>query len=184
MGWTFTHREKGVSHEKFFQDEFCRETEHGRWEILASHGLRERVWLLMQRTAKATSETHTFVCCCYIQWAHNDHYNFGYKDVDESMGPCDHDCPVAWLDRLSAPVNDYSREWREKVREFAARSQDRKLAVGDRFRLAAPMKFSDGSHESEFTVERYKTRSRAYRGANGRLYRITGLDRAEFVKVS
>ena len=44
---------------------------------------------------------------------------WGYKDVDETMGPYKHDFPVSWLDLLSPCDSEYSVSWRENVRKRA-----------------------------------------------------------------
>ena len=43
----------------------------------------------------------------------------GYKDVDETMGPYQHDFPVSWLDLLSPCDSEYAVSWRENVRKRA-----------------------------------------------------------------
>lgn len=45
-----------------------------------------------------------------------DPYNWGYKDVDETMGPYQTDFPVSWLDLLSPTDSQYAIEWRKAVR--------------------------------------------------------------------
>lgn len=46
---------------------------------------------------------------------------FGYKNMEESLGPYEYDFPVAWLDELSPPPPDgYAVQWRERVRQKAA----------------------------------------------------------------
>lgn len=47
----------------------------------------------------------------------NDPCNWGYKDVDETMGPCKIDFPADWLDLLSPTDSQYALEWRKAVRE-------------------------------------------------------------------
>lgn len=56
---------------------------------------------------------------------------WGYKDMDESMGPCDISCPVSFLDMVPDP-GGYATEWRAKVRAHAERKAALKanLAVG------------------------------------------------------
>ena len=49
----------------------------------------------------------------------NDRDGWGYKDVDETMGPYKHDFPVSWLDLLSPVESEYAVEWRERVRKQA-----------------------------------------------------------------
>jgi hypothetical protein len=43
---------------------------------------------------------------------------FGYKDMDEGMGPYECQCPARILDKLSATANSYALEWRAKCREY------------------------------------------------------------------
>ena len=58
-------------------------------------------------------------------------HGWGYKDMDESMGPCDISCPVRFLDMVPDP-GGYATEWRAKVRAEAERKARLKgsLAVG------------------------------------------------------
>lgn len=44
---------------------------------------------------------------------------WGYKDLDESCGPCEVNCPISYLSKASEPVG-YAAEWREKVRKYHA----------------------------------------------------------------
>jgi len=67
----------------------------------------------------------------------NDRYGWGYKDVDETMGPYKLDFPVSWLDLLSPCDSEYSVEWRKKVRERAAEMA--------RFKVGTTWRRSDGS---------------------------------------
>ena len=50
--------------------------------------------------------------------------DWGYKDMDETVGPCYYDCPPAYLDAADEPANDWAREWREKCRESAAKKAE------------------------------------------------------------
>src|SRR3546814_18607482 len=71
--------------------------------------------------------------------------------MEESMGPCEADCPARILDLLTPTDKEYAREWRTRCRanlEFRARQ----LADGDRIRLPEPMTFSDGNVLQEFVV--------------------------------
>jgi hypothetical protein len=55
---------------------------------------------------------------------------WGYKDMDESCGPCYYDCPLAFLDEATAPDNDFANDWRGKVRAFHQKAS-RKYAPND-----------------------------------------------------
>lgn len=60
---------------------------------------------------------------------------WGYKDIDESMGPCEVNCPISYIERATEPVNEYARAWRERVRATYKAGPGRKLVVGTTYRL-------------------------------------------------
>ena len=47
---------------------------------------------------------------------------WGYKDKDEDCGPCEVNCPLAYLDLApeTTHLGEYSRSWRAKVRAYWA----------------------------------------------------------------
>ena len=53
-----------------------------------------------------------------------DGREFGYKDMDETMGPGYYDCPIGILKLLSPTDNAYAKEWRKNC--YAAIEQKRK----------------------------------------------------------
>jgi hypothetical protein len=54
--------------------------------------------------------------------------DYGYKDMDESMGPCYYDCPLDLIDMAGPPPNEYAATWREAVRAWHAKKRA-KLAL-------------------------------------------------------
>lgn len=42
---------------------------------------------------------------------------WGYKDLDESMGPCAVDCPLKILELAGTPRTEGAAQWREQVRQ-------------------------------------------------------------------
>lgn len=71
-----------------------------------------------------------------------DYYNFAYKDIDESCGPFQCDCPKGILDLLSPTDNEYALEWRKACRENLAKKKSpnafNKLPVGTVIRVVMP----------------------------------------------
>lgn len=56
---------------------------------------------------------------------------WGYKDLDESVGPCAVDCPLAYLAAPHADRHGWALQWRERVRAYHADRQARPaLAAG------------------------------------------------------
>ena len=56
---------------------------------------------------------------------------WGWKDVDETMGPCEINCPESYIRRASPPVNEWARSWREQSLAWN-QSRRRRRADGKR----------------------------------------------------
>src|SRR3546814_6819551 len=115
-----------------------------------------------------------FAIVCLVRWnpRAKDGYIFGYKDMDETMGPCEADCPARILDLLTPTDKEYAREWRARCCANLER-RARQLADGDRIRLPEPMTFSDGSVLQEFIVARSGRRVLLRAHQRGGLSRIS-----------
>lgn len=59
---------------------------------------------------------------------------WGYKDMDESMGPFYFDCPLKLLNLAGEPPNETAARWRDDVRKKAA-AKRRTFREGDRFTM-------------------------------------------------
>ena len=55
---------------------------------------------------------------------------WGYKGLDEDMGPCEVNCPLSLLNKASPVTEGYAVEWREKVRAYHARRKTAKPEPG------------------------------------------------------
>jgi len=69
------------------------------------------LWMVIQ-----PKDGPSFVCLFKLTSYLND---WGYKAIDESMGPYYHDCPVSLLDQADQPTTEYATGWRNKVYEYA-----------------------------------------------------------------
>lgn len=73
-----------------------------------------------------------------------DYFNFSYKDMDESVGPYECDCPKSILDLLSQTDNEYANEWRKACYERHANKKKSKtnsisrLPVGSVIKVTMP----------------------------------------------
>ena len=50
-------------------------------------------------------------------------FRFGYKTMDEGMGPCESECPPEILDLLSPTTSEYALAWRARCRANAGAQQ-------------------------------------------------------------
>ena len=106
-------------------------------------------------------------------------YNFGYKDMSESMGPCE---PVAasilaHLSPLARP-DSYAHNWRERCQVYSAsKSAGRTIKDGTRIKFAEPFKSTSGATVQEFeaaTILRKGRQTRVWRALpSGGLWRFT-----------
>ncbi len=57
----------------------------------------------------------SFICLFKLSSYGGD---WGYKPIDESMGPCHHECPLSLLAQVDAPTTEYSKNWRDRVLDW------------------------------------------------------------------
>ncbi len=77
---------------------------------------------------------------------------WGYKDMDECMGPNEAEAPLSLLKLLSPTARDYAVGWRERCRKTAA-LKSRTVTDGDVIKLAEPITFTDNVARTTFKVE-------------------------------
>lgn len=71
-----------------------------------------------------------------------DYFNFSYKEMDESCGPCYYDCPKGILRLLTPTDNEYANNWRNKCYEQLEKKKNpnalNKLPVGTVIQVTMP----------------------------------------------
>jgi len=65
----------------------------------------------------------------------NSKGGWGYKPMDETMGPNFYDCPMTFLSNASEPLNEYSKKWRAEVRKHYIEKCDKMSRHGERMEL-------------------------------------------------
>lgn len=146
MGWYYGRREKGMSD----LDYFTRYEGLPKERILA-HGSTMKAFYFAWR-----ADDGSVIAGVYLKnWAKEDYYNFGYKPLDEAMGPAEFDCPAKVLDALSDPApNEWAEQWRAKARaRLAQRAKARAVKKGTLVRFEEPLRFTNDEVHSVFTFE-------------------------------
>jgi hypothetical protein len=123
MGWLFSQR---WPTRKDLIDHLVKE--NSAVETLKHCCVGNNLWCVHR-----TNEGDTFICLYMMQLHRGNFPYWGYKDIDESMGPYQVNCPLSYLEGLSA-AEGYAIEWRKRVREYHAR-RNRKLDINDKVRL-------------------------------------------------
>lgn len=141
MGWLFGWYDRSTMAEHLLKGE---ETESTKLTKIANAFTGNNLWVVWERTNKKQNETYRFIVLYLLrrQGKAEDGPNWGYKDVDESMGPCEVNCPLALL--KLAPLTpttakyEYAVRWRKDVEEYwnhrhAAAEYVKTMKNGQRF---------------------------------------------------
>lgn len=118
----------------------------GKYEVLRSTVVGAVYYAAVKKTKFATDvepeKSEVFGVVVLTRTNINETYNFSYKDMDETCGPCYYDCPNVILDLLSPTENEYANEWRQKCREKtklkSLPTNLSKLPVGAKIKFLAP----------------------------------------------
>lgn len=126
MGWLF--RQGATKSDLIQRLTETEENETRRWETL-THSVRGNVlWAVVELTHKTERTSKRFIACYLLR--SDKGYGWGYKDMEESMGPAYYSCPLKYLEM----VPEANAAWREAVREHH-RQRGRKVKVGQRIGL-------------------------------------------------
>lgn len=131
MGWLF-----GWSTKEALVEHLVRQ-DGGNCEVI-DHSLRgNNLWMLCRRKDSGFK----FIVLCKLRYARGAgpwDRDWGYKDIDESMGPIECDCPEKFLSQ-SDDTSQYGTAWRESCRQWRKKRAARLkfiagLKPGDKFR--------------------------------------------------
>lgn len=156
MGWTGTHRSKGLTNAQYFQSTFFPEADS---VILPGSATIDGVFYAAVKTVTAGKYRtlgEVWALIVLTKWSRSD-FNFTYKEMSDTSGPGVYDAPASVLDKLTPTDHEYAKSWREKCRENAERkARSRKalrgLRVGDQVILDRPLRFTNGAELGTFAV--------------------------------
>lgn len=154
MGWTFTHREPGTTDREWVTTNLL----DAGMEIVACATKSGVFYAAVKNGPEAKFlPGQTWALVMLIQRTRGYH-NFGYKDMDESVGPVYYDAPAAVLNALSPTENDYATKWREQCRaNLAATTTQAKVKPGDTVRFTHPLDFGKGRVFTELVFQERST---------------------------
>ncbi len=187
MGWLYMQSLRGHAGPRAYLDaQFTYERPEHRSRVLRSALVAMQTYYAALEIVRAGGEREVTALVCLVRYNPRDRdgYIFGYKDRDESMGPCESECPPAILDLLMPTERPYAVAWRERCRTAAARRASKpKLRSGQTIVFAEPITFSDGATFDRMVVvlDPHRPRQVRFRPAEGPgLYRISHLDTRDY----
>lgn len=165
MGWTWGHRDDGLS----VKDYLAREYRNDQWRIIdAAIVKRTEYYAAAEYVRDGVAPKGTIVALVFILGYSRSHMNFGYKDMDETVGPTIDHCPRRILDLLTPTNHKHALDWRARCRANLAKP---KVKAGQVVQFVEPIKFENGASLSSF---RYVRGSQFQSDTFPGLYRITG----------
>lgn len=124
MGWLYMQSLDGHSGPKQYLDaQFTYARPEVTSKVLRSALAGMRVYYAaVEHVRLATGQRDVFAVVCLVRYNPRDKegYIFGYKDLEESAGPCECDCPSSILDLLTPTDAKYALDWRARCRENLA----------------------------------------------------------------
>jgi hypothetical protein len=196
MGWTYL--QSGRDRIDIIRQQLNYETDAYAQQVIDHAVVGTTVYLLVQRTPKGEWQpSSTYVndadgpfrwIAIFLTRKSRDAYDFGYKDMEESMGPVEARCPKRLIAAASplrhpdpAGEANYAARWRQKCLDLRAAETKRKaeLVHGATIRLSRVLDFTDGYKGDHFTIAIIQRRGRNrtyFRAPDGGLYRIRNLD--------
>ena len=128
------------------------------FRVLRSSCVGNRVYYAAAQPFKRRDGTETakpaLAIVCLVRWnpRADSGEQFGYKDMDENMGPCEADCPESVLALLGPTNSQHALEWRRRCFDNLT-LRKRPITDGMMIKLATPITFTNGYVGDAFTVE-------------------------------
>lgn len=173
MGWLYQRDpvDNPVSH---LISKYTYEDDHCAHQPLDAARVGNTVYLAIKSTNKKSGRSYVFAGVILI--SNTKKSGFGYKEMSESMGPCECACPDRIM-RLLSPISDiphpsYSADWRARVaaRKTVQRQQRelcKLLRVGSVVTLSAPIRFRGGDIASSFYVAHFRRKTPVFLSLDG-----------------
>jgi hypothetical protein len=119
--------------------------------VVASSCLNNRTYYAAVHDNGAAGDIYAIICLVRWNPRASDGFVFSYKDMDETMGPCEAECPERILRLLTPTTHEHAIDWRRRCADNL-QLRARPIIDGMRIKLPAPMTFSNGYVGDDFVV--------------------------------
>lgn len=166
MGWLYTHKDSSVSVKDFLINKVNYQKDDGRYGKVLDIAIKNLKTAYMAYEIYTPENGVRVVAFIFLlDYVPKDYYNFGYKDMDETEGSCEPECPERIMKLLTPTDSKYANAWRERCWENIRKAKAiKKLKVGMRIRFPKPLTFGNGDIVQEFVV--YDAKKRLFDNPN------------------
>jgi hypothetical protein len=136
MGWTYTHKPSYISSKEYIEKNCLTWTSDTHDYRVLDGGVKNfrTYYGAVEKVNKATGAREVFAVIFMLNFC-KDFHNFGYKDMDESCGPYQADCPERILKLLTPTTSQYAQKWRDACwANINAKKSKPTIKVGDALR--------------------------------------------------
>lgn len=172
MGWTSyraTHYKNGKIDRKAECDAYFMEgLNSGFYKVLKSSMVGSTYYAAVKPLKKygadgqyadiPEEEQKVFAAVFLTSTNAKDYFNFSYKEMDETVGPCQQECPKAILDLLTSTKNEYANNWRNACRDNLVKKNNpsslNKLPLGSIIQFTLPYDTTLNKAGSLITLEK------------------------------
>lgn len=167
MGWTF-FSDRSMNKQRLVRHLTSAAYWGSSFTVIKSSVAGNNLWQVVERTMD-NGEKVRFIALDLLRSGGSDS-GWGYKDLCESMGPCEVNCPLGFLDLAPEPDSEYAAGWRKEVRAWhekqrVAARERRNLKRGDvlklnddLFELVQPLYSRNGKRIVSWLVTRIRDR--------------------------
>ena len=170
MGWTWynaNYYKKGKIDRKAECDSYF-EYKNSPYKVLKSSMVGSTYYAAIQKGNIVCAAVFLTSTCM------NDYYNFGYKDMDETCGPYQYDCPKSILDLLTPTDSEYANEWRRKCKEKRESSKTAfslsKLPIGTQIKFTLTFDTSRNNKGEEIILTKMQRTAKSTYWVQGLCY--------------
>jgi hypothetical protein len=158
MGWLYKHDpiDDPVA---YLTDQYNHDGEHRTYRVLAAARVANTVYMAVKIIQ--TTSGNSYVLAAVILISNTQKHGFGYKDMDECMGPGECACPDRIM-RLLSPIEEipnprYAAGWRARVAAHKKAATDLRtkrasLRPGSIVTLERKVSFRDGTSAAAFRM--------------------------------
>lgn len=159
MGWTSyhaTHYKNGRIDRKAEIDAMWNDDTSGKFIVLKSSMKGSTYY----GAIKQKNTEKVFAVVFLTSTNMKDYFNFSYKDMDETCGPYQYDCPKGILDLLTPTDSEYANAWRKRCYEnIKAKKNPNALAnlpVESEIKVIMPCETTYYNKGDEVILTKYK----------------------------
>ncbi|MBV1702883.1 MAG: hypothetical protein KGQ46_13800 [Hyphomicrobiales bacterium] len=189
MGWlTMTTLGRHATMPDYLDDQFTYERPDHRCKVLRSAMVGRTYYAAVEFIKIEPNELLVIALICQTSYHPRDRegYKYGYKDMDESAGPYESDCPASILDLLTPTDNANALQWRQICRDKIAKrraiTSKPTPKPGQTIIFDPPITFQNGLSFAQMNVIANPRRGPALYQAPDRsgIYRVSNIKRRNY----